>query len=183
MRRRDANKAKTVRAAGTVSIVKRGAKFYVRFRDHEGVRRMRLAGLTLEEAKAVAKSEATEVERNKAAVRAGKVVGAPAMRFEEFVKEYRPVLSTTMRPATLRVIDTQIIAFDRFLKERGDPTLNKVRRADVDAYLSAEAARGCASTYLSRQVWALERLWRGAVERGLATDNPFADRKFDRTTK
>lgn len=176
-------KAKTVRSTGGASIVKRGGKFYVRFRDHEGVRRMRFAGMTLDEAKQAAKAEAADVERDKEAVLAGRVLGRPSMRFEDFVKEYRPILATTMRPATLRVIDTQIIAFDRFLKTRGDPTLDKVKRIDADAYLAAEAERGCATTYLSRQVWVLERLWRGAIERGVASQNPFAGRSFDRTTK
>jgi integrase len=176
-------KTRTVRAKGGVSIVRRGEKFYVRFHDHEGVRRMQLAGTSIEEAQATAKTKGEEVESKKKALLAGEPIASTSVTFREFVTTYIPVLKTTMRPATIRVIATQVVAFGNFLEARGNPSMGKVTRADVDAYLAAEAARGCASTYLSRQVWALERLWRGAVERGFAEANPFSGRKFDRTTK
>ena len=176
-------KAKTVRASGGVAIVKRGGKFYVRFRDADGIRRMRLAGTTIDEAKATAKAESADVERTHKAKIEGKTLGLAPTSFGDFAVEYLAVLRSTMRPATLKVIGTQILAFDAFLKTRGDPTIDKIARADADAYLAAEAARGCASPYLSRQAWALGRLWRGAIERGLATENPFARRKFSRQSK
>jgi integrase len=176
-------KSTTLRPTGGVSIVRRGDKYYIRYVDHEDVRRMRFVGTTVEEARDRARTVADDVESDRQAALLGVPIGRESLRFWEFVKEYRPVLGATMRPATLRVIDTQIVAFDKFLKTRGDPTIDRVTRADVDSYVAQEAARGCASTYISRQVWALERLWRGAVERGHADENPFSGRKFDRTTK
>lgn len=176
-------KSKTVRATGGASIVKRGDKFYVRFRDEDGVRRMRLAGASAAEAKAVAAEETAEVERRIQAKREGKIVGATPLRFDEFALDFMGVLKTTMRPATMRVVGTQVIAFGAFLKKRGDPTVDKVTRADVDAYFAAETARGCAQSYLSRQAWVLGTLWKGAIERGLATQNPFAKRRYNRTAK
>jgi integrase len=175
--------SKTVRATGGVSIVRRGEKLYVRFRDHDGIRRMQFAGTTAAEAKAAAKAEAAEIARKREAKRDGKVLGAEPLRFEEFCREYLPVLKTTMRPATLTVIATQVTAFDAFMKKRGDKTLDKVTRADADAFLAGERERGCAEAYLSRISWVLGRLWRGAIERGLATSNPFAARKFSRQNK
>lgn len=174
------SQAKTVRATGGVSIVKRGGKYYLRFRDTDGIRRMQLAGTTLIAAQAAAQTETKDLVRKKDAQLAGKSLGATPVPFGEFALEYLGVLRATMRPATLKVIGTQIVAFDKFLQSRGNPTLDKITRAHADAYLAAESARGCASAYLSRQSWALGRLWRGALERGLATENPFARRKFSR---
>jgi len=183
MRGRSAAKAKTVRATGGIAVVKRGRKFYVRFRDTDGVRRMRFAGATLQEARAAAKAETADVARAAQAKRDGKVLGATPQTFEEFCREYLPVLKTSMRPATMTVIATQVGAFDRFMKDRGDTTLDKVTRADADSFLAAESARGCAEAYLSRIAWVLARLWRGAIERGVATSNPFEKRKFSRQNK
>ena len=183
MSEQTAGKTKTVRATGGVSILKRDAKFYIRFRDADGVRRTHLAGTTLDQAKTAAKAEAADIARKRDAKLAGKVLGAKPLRFEEFCREYLPVLKTTMRPGTMIVIATQVGAFDRFVKLRGDKTLDKLTRADADAFLAAEAARGCADAYLSRISWVLGRLWRGAVERGVATSNPFAQRKFSRQNK
>jgi integrase len=171
-----------VRATGGVAIVRRGKKFYVRFYDHQGVRRMQFAGTAIEEAKATAKRKSDEVVEKMKAVVAGVPVST-SVTFREFAVAYIPVLKTTMRPATMRVFATQVIAFGNYVEARGNPTMDRITRADVDAFLAAEAARGCASTYLSRQVWALERMWRGAIERRFAAENPFSGRKFDRTTK
>ena len=175
--------SKTMRATGGVAIVRRGKRFYVRFRDAGGVRRMRFAGTTIEAAKKSAEAEGAEVGREREAKRQGKVLGAEPRTFEQFCREYLPVLRTTMRPATMTVFATQVGAFDKFMKARGDKTLDKITRADADEFLAGERGRGCADAYLSRIAWALGRLWRGAMERGLATSNVFVGRKFSRQNR
>jgi integrase len=178
-----ATKTKTLRSSGGVSVVNRDGKYYVRFRDAEGVRRMRFAGTSAAEARTAAAAEADQIVRERKAKFHGKALGAKPLTFEQFCHEYLPVLRTTMRPATMTVIATQVGAFDKFMKARGDKTLDQVTRADADAFLANERERGCAEAYLSRIAWVLSRLWRGAVERGVATENPFAARKFSRQNK
>src|SRR5262245_28035956 len=121
--------SRTMRATGGVSIVRRRAKYYVRWRDADGVRRMQFAGTSMDEAKEAAKAEAADVARAHEAKREGKVLGTEPRTFDQFCREYLPVLATTMRPATMTVIATQVGAFDRFMKARGDKTVDKIGRA------------------------------------------------------
>lgn len=178
-------RSKTLRAKGVVSVIRRGTKFYIRFRDEDGVRRMQFAGVTADEAKAVAENTDEAVALKKHAKLTTPIVTGRSeqMTFEAFAMEYLSVLRATMRPATLKVLGTQIIAFGTFIEGHGNPTMDRITRADADRFLAGEAARGCAQSYLSRQAWALARIWRGAIERGLATENPFARRKFSRLSK
>ncbi len=173
-------KSSTVRPVGGASFVERDGKFYVRFRDADGVRRMRFAGTTMKEAVVTAKIELGDVDRDREAKAAGKIVGAEPLRFEKFCEEYLPVLRASMRDRTMASIATQVVAFDAFLKKRGDKTVDKVTKKDADEFLAGEKARGCKDSYLSRIAWILGLLWRAAIERGLATHDPFKGRRFRR---
>jgi integrase len=158
---------------GWGSVVKKGKKYYFRFTKPDGKRTWRFAGDTRDEAEKF-------VEGLRRASEAGP---APkAVRLEEWLRDdYLRVLASRVTANSLQSAATHFTRICAFLRDHaGDPTMDRVTRADAERFVAWMRENDYAPGYVHRLVNTLRRAWEDAANRRLVHENPWRKMRLAR---
>lgn len=156
------------------SILKRGGRYYVRYRDAQGKRRWKVAGSRRSDATSLMARLREQVELERRGIHT-----KPMTPAEWWTEEYVDILASRLKPSGVRTaqVHFQRLA-DWLFDERRDPLIRDVTRADAEAFVAFLIAQGLQPSYARRLVSTLRRAWTDAITRGLAHMNPWSKLKI-----
>lgn len=161
------------------SVTEKHGQPYLVFTRADGTRTMRRLRRPKRERGDEIESIRLEVENERAGV-----VAVEPMRFRDFVRTvYGPVMASRVQPGTLRSAEIHLGRFAAWIESAGDPTIDRVTRADVENFIAALSKEGLMNSYIARLLRTVRTAWKSAVERRIATENPFVGAKTGKIKK